>query len=71
MNSKSEAKLWALKHMREMVESNIEKLGPIMDDYDGGQLAAYERVLTDIRLFETIVNHTKSHSGQQDPGMDY
>ena len=64
MNNKSEAKLWALKHMREMVESNIEKLGPIMDDFDGGQLAAYERVLTDIRLFETIINHSTAQSGQ-------
>ena len=69
--SKSETKLWTLRNMREMVEANIEKLGPIMDDYDGGQKAAYDKVLSDIRVFETIVNHTKAYSGQQDPGMDY
>jgi hypothetical protein len=68
---KSETKLWTLRHMREMVESNIEKLGPVMDDYDGGQKEAYEKVLTDIRVFEAIVNHSVSHSNQQDPGMDY
>ena len=57
--------------MREMVEANIEKLGPIMDDYEGGQKAAYDKVLSDIRVFETIVDHSIAHSGQQDPGMDY
>ena len=66
---KTETKLWTLKHMREMVEANIEKVGPVMDDYDGGQVAAYERVLTDIRVFEAIVNHPVHD--QQDPGMDY
>jgi len=44
--------------MREMVEANMDKLGPIMDDYDGGQQAAYEKVLQDIRAFEAIVNIT-------------
>jgi hypothetical protein len=68
---KSETKLWTLRHMREMVESNIEKLGPVMDDYDGGQKEAYEKVLTDIRVFEAIVNHSATHSNQQEPGMDY
>ena len=48
--------------MRDMVKSNIEKIGPAMDDYDGGQLAAYDKVLTDIRLFETIINHSMTHS---------
>jgi hypothetical protein len=42
-----------------------------MDDYDGGQAAAFEKVLTDIRVFEAIVNHSVAHSDQQDPGMDY
>ena len=57
--------------MREMVEANIEKLGPIMDDYEGGQKAAYDKVLSDIRVFETIVDHSIAYSGQQDPGIDY
>ena len=69
--NKSEAKLWTLKHMREMVEANIETLGPVMDDYDGGQKAAYDRVLKDINVFETIVNHSIAYSGQEEPGMDY
>ena len=68
---KSEVKLWTLKHMREMVEANIQKLGPIMDDYDGGQEAAYERVLKDIRVFEAIIDHSISHSSQIEPGIDY
>jgi hypothetical protein len=69
--NKSEAKLWTLRNMRELVEANIEKLGPVMDDYDGGQKAAYDKVLTDIRVFESIVDHSIAYSGQQDPGMDY
>ena len=44
--------------MRELVETNVEKVGPVMDDYEGGQVAAYERVLNDIKLFETIIGHT-------------
>ena len=56
--NKSEAKLWTLRHMRELVESNVEKLGPVMDDYDGGQEAAYEKVLNNITVFEAIINHT-------------
>jgi hypothetical protein len=69
--NKSEAKLWTLRNMRDMVKSNIEKLGPVMDDYDGGQKAAYDKVLTDIRVFEAIIDHSISHSGQQNPGIDY
>jgi hypothetical protein len=69
--NKSETKLWTLRHMRDMVKANIEKLGPVMDDYDGGQKAAYDKVLTDIRVFEAIVDHSIAYSGQQDPGMDY
>ena len=57
--------------MREMVEANIEKIGPVMDDYDGGQKAAYDKVLSDIRLFETIIDRSISYSGQQEPGIDY
>ena len=56
--NKEEAKLWTLKHMRELVEANIEKVGTVMDDHDGGQIAAYERVLTDINAFEAIISHT-------------
>jgi hypothetical protein len=58
MNSISNAKMWTLQHMRELVETNVEKVGPVMDDYEGGQVAAYERVLNDIKLFETIIGHT-------------
>ena len=50
--------MWTLQHMRELVETNVEKVGPVMDDYEGGQVAAYERVLNDIKLFETIIGHT-------------
>ena len=56
--NKKQVKLNALQQVRELVESNIEQIGPIMDDYDGGQKAAYDKVLNDIRVFEAIVNHT-------------
>ena len=56
MNRK-EIKLNTLRQLREMVESDMRKVGPIMDDYDGGQVAAYEKVLGNIAAFEAIVNH--------------
>ena len=56
--NKKEVKLNTLRQLREMVESDMGKVGPVMDDYDGGQVAAYERVLSDIDAFEAIVNHT-------------
>ena len=65
--SKTETKLWTLRHVREMVEDASEKVGPEMDDYDGGQKAAYEHVLKDIQIFEMIVNHSFEGTSQQDP----
>tara|TARA_Y100000310_G_C20279845_1_gene622073 strand:+ start:153 stop:365 length:213 start_codon:yes stop_codon:yes gene_type:complete len=69
--NKSVVKLDTLRQLEELVQSRIEKLGPVMDDYDGGQKAAYENVLTDIRAFRAIIKHTSSYSGQQDPGLDF
>jgi hypothetical protein len=56
--NKKEVKLNTLRQLREMVQSDIDKVGPIMDDYDGGQKAAYEKVLNNITVFEAIINHT-------------
>jgi hypothetical protein len=58
--NKTEVKLNTLRQLRELVESNIEKVGPVMDDYDGGQRAAYDKVLKDISVFEAIINHTNN-----------
>jgi len=41
-----------------MVESDMDKVGPVMDDFDGGQVNAYEKVLSDIAAFEAIIKHT-------------
>ena len=57
MNRK-EVKLNTLRQLRELVQSNVRKVGPVMDDHDGGQMAAYEQVLKDISVFEAIINHT-------------
>ena len=51
-------KLSTLSQLRELVEDSSEKVGPVMDDYDGGQKAAYEQVLKHIDVFEAIINHT-------------
>jgi hypothetical protein len=55
MNRK-EIKLNTLRQMREMVQSDLDKVGPVMDDHDGGQVAAYEKTLNNISAFEAIVN---------------
>ena len=44
--------------LREMIESNISEVGPVMDDHDGGQVAAYQKVLNNIAAFEAIIKHT-------------
>jgi hypothetical protein len=66
---KKAVKLNMLRQVEDLVQSNLDKVGPVMDDYDGGQKAAYENVLNDLRAFKAIVNHV--HSSQQYPGMDY
>jgi len=68
MNKKA-VKLDMLRQMEELVCSNLDQVGPVMDDYDGGRKAAYEKVLNDLKAFKAIVDHV--HSGQQDPGLDY
>jgi hypothetical protein len=57
MNRK-EVKLNTLRQLRELVQSDMSKVGPVMDDYDGGQMAAYEQVIKSIDVFEAIINHT-------------
>ena len=56
--NKKEIKLNTLRQLREMVESDMRKVGPVMDDHDGGQVAAYEKVLSNIAAFEAIIKHT-------------
>jgi hypothetical protein len=57
---KKEVKLNTLRQLEDMVKNHVTGLGPIMDDYDGGQAAAYEKVLNDINAFRAIVNHVHS-----------
>jgi len=55
---KKEVKLNTLRQLEDMVLSRQGKVGPIMDDYDGGQASAYDNVLQDIAAFKAIINHT-------------
>ena len=48
----------AIRQFEDLVKARILELGPIMDDYDGGQKAAYERVLNDINAYRAIIRHT-------------
>lgn len=56
--NKNAIRLDTLRQLRELVESDIENLGPIMDDYDGGQKAAYDKCLKNISVYEAIINHS-------------
>ena len=58
--TKKETKLDTLRQLEDMVQNHITKLGPIMDDYDGGQAEAYRKVLNDINAFRAVVNHVHS-----------
>ncbi len=67
--NKKQIKLNILQDLKEQVRFRIEQLGSVMDDYDGGQKAAYDQVLKDVDVIMTIVDH--AHPDQQEPGMDY
>ena len=69
--NKEQVQLNTLSQIEVLVKGRVDKLGPIMDDYDGGQKAAYENVINDINAFRAIIKHTNSYSSQSDPGMDY
>ena len=58
--SKSEIQLNTIRQVEELVLGRIDKIGPVMDDYDGGQKGAYEDVLNDLKAFRAIIKHTGS-----------
>ena len=70
-SNKSAVQLNTIRQIEDLVLSRIDKVGTVMDDYDGGQKSAYEDVLNDLKAFRAIINHTSSYSGQENPGMDY
>ena len=58
MQDKATIQLKVLNQLKDMIRNDIEKVGTVMDDYDGGQVAAYEKCLMNIRAYEAIINHT-------------
>lgn len=68
--NKSAIKLDTLRQMEEMVQAHLDRISPAMDDYDGGQIAALNKVLNDISAFRAIIKHTNNFA-QQQPGVDY
>ena len=72
--NRNDVKLRVLDQLEEMVNEKRNKVGYVMDDYDGGQANAYDSVLTDIKAYKAIINHTASISSkhtQEEPGIDY
>ena len=72
--NRTDVKLNTLQQLRELVQSDIDQVGPVMDDYDGGKMAAYERVLDNIKVFESIIVNTTSQPStlrQIESGIDY
>ena len=55
--NKKDIKTNTLDQLEDMVLNHVKELGTIMDDYDGGQKAAYDKVLKDIRVFEAVISH--------------
>ena len=58
--NKKDIKTNTLDQLEDMVLNHVKELGTIMDDYDGGQKAAYSKVLNDITMFKAIVRHVHS-----------
>jgi|LULM01.1.fsa_nt_gb hypothetical protein len=70
-NISRKAKLTTLRQIEEMVTHRLTEVGPVMDDYDGGMVKAYDQILTDVKVMRSIINHTGQHIDQQQPGVDY
>ena len=69
--NKQQIRTDTLRQLEDLVRSRIERVGPVMDDYDGGQKAAYDNVISDINAYKAIIRHTSSSSGHKEPGCDY
>jgi hypothetical protein len=69
-SKRSQVKLNTLRQVKELVQDHMQKVEPVMDDYDGGQKAAFIKVLESVRAYEAIIKHTELYN-QQEPGMDY
>ena len=69
--NKASVQLNVLRQVEDMTKIHILELGPIMEDYDGGQKEAYEKVLNDINAYRAIIKHTTSYADQQEAGVDY
>ena len=50
IESKLEIRRSTINQVRELVEGNLEAVGPIMDDHDGGAAAAFK-----IRIFTHLM----------------
>jgi hypothetical protein len=71
--NKQEIRSDTIRQIRDLISSRIEKVGPVMDDYDGGQMEAYENCLKDLDVYTAILNHSETFMSvdQQEPGIDY
>ena len=53
---KKEVKLNTVRQAEDLVKARIERVGTVMDDYDGGQVAALEGVLNDLNCMRAVIN---------------
>lgn len=67
---REQIKLNVLNQVEDLVRNRLNKVKPIMDDVDAGQADAYEKVLSDINAYKSIINHTSNYQ-QIEPGIDY
>jgi hypothetical protein len=62
-----------IEQVRGLINSRIENIQPVMDDYDGGKLEGYRDCIKDLDVYMMILSHHHSKQStiqQEEPGID-
>lgn len=54
---KNEIRRDVIEQVRGLINARREKVGDAMDDYDGGLVEGYQNILTDLDLYDMIIDH--------------
>ena len=54
---KNEIRRDVIEQVRGLINARKERVGPTMDDYDGGLVEGYNNVLKDLDIYDMIIDH--------------
>ena len=55
IKDKMDTKIATVEQAIEIVTERLNQIGPVMDDYDGGQVKAYKTILKDLKVMGGII----------------